>query len=634
MSNLTQAWLEDQTSIRCLLVEITARNVLTSTETTFYLSNMGYITTSADVVYLPYLTGSLQTTESLSIEGTLSMSFGDIQVANLNGDLDTWLDSTKYIWVNRSIKVYLGDPRWVCVNLASVQTTFEKIFDGIVADVDSSARDSINIKVRDKLQRLNYPLTDNILGIYGTWAAGQANQDTIRPLIFGEVNNISPILIDPSKLEYMFNDTSVGTFITNTTFGSNVITCNSTAGFAVNKPIVITFSTTAYPSTFGNIVSGTTYYIKTVNSTTTFTIATVSTGGATNTAAVFGLTTAALSTTGNATNLVQAEVNTTSSELLIEIRDNGVPVYTDAAAYTTAGGTRPQGATVTLSTGKFTLTSPASGTVTASVQGVKRSVNLTAPGSLVEGTYVNNIANIIALIVTQYGQGNQRLSFSDIDLVNFNAFSTNNTAAVGVAVLDRTNTLNVCQEIANSANAQMFFNRAGLLQLLQLGTNTTDATMSITDSDILHHSLRISNRTEVVAATKIGYCLNYTAQTALAASIPGTANTMFADPWYSNTVVDTAVQSLYKLTTAPVQKDTKLIAGADSLALATYLNNYFKVPRTIYSFTGTAKLMYLKLGQGVTLTHNRFGLNAGKSGQVITLAPDWANGTVNVEVII
>jgi hypothetical protein len=633
MSDLTQAWLEDQTSIRCLLVEITARNVIAGTETTFYLSNMGYITTSADVVYLPYLTGSLQTTESLSIEGSLSMSFGDIQVANLNGDLDTWLDSTKYIWVNRNIKVYLGDPRWVCVNLASVQTKFEKIFDGIVADVDSSARDSINIKVRDKLQRLNYPLTDNILGVYGTWAAGQANQDTIRPLIFGEVNNISPVLVDPSKLEYMFNDTSVGTLVTNTTFGTNIITCNSTAGFAVNKPIVITFSTTAYPSTFGNLVSGTTYYIKTIDSTNTFTIATVSTGGATNTATAFGLTTAALTTTGNATNLVQAEVNITTSELVIEIRDNGVPIYTDAAAYT-SGGTRPQGATVTLGTGKFALISPASGTVTASVQGVKRSVNLTAPGSLVEGTYVNNIANIVALIVTQYGQGNQRLSFSDIDLTNFNAFSTSNTAAVGVAVLDRTNTLNICQELANSANAQMFFNRAGLLQLLQLGTITSDATMSITDSDILHHSLRISNRTEVVAATKVGYCLNYTTQTALAASIPGTANIIFADPWYSTTVVDTAVQSTYKLTTAPVQKDTKLIAGADSLALATYLNNYFKVPRTIYSFTGTAKLMGLKLGQGVTLTHNRFGLNAGKSGQVITLAPDWANGTVNVEVII
>ena len=632
MSNLTQAWLEDQTSIRCLLVEITARNVLTSTETTFYLSNMGYITTSADVVYLPYLTGSLQTTESLSIEGSLSMSFGDIQVANLNGDLDTWLDSTKYIWVNRSIKVYLGDPRWVCVNLASVQTTFEKIFDGIVADVDSSARDSINIKVRDKLQRLNYPLTDNVLGVYGTWAAGQTNQDTIRPLIFGEVNNISPVLIDPSKLEYMFNDTSIGILVTGTSNLTNAITCNGTASFIINKPIVFTFSTTAYPSTFGNIVAGTTYYIKSIESSTTFTISATSTGSGTGTGVVFVLGTISSTTT----NLVLAEANVTNTELLIEIRDNGVPVYTDTFAYT-LGGTRPQGATVTLSTGKFTLTSPAAGTLTASVQGVKRSVNFTSPGSLVEGTYVNNIANIIALIVTQYGQANQRLAFSDIDLTNFSAFSglnAINNASIGTAILDRTNILNVCQDIAKSASAQLFFNRAGLLQLLQVGLNTSDASMSINDDNILHHSLHISSKTTVVASTKVGYCQNYTSQTALASSIPGTANTMFEEPWYSSTVVDTATQSLYKLTAAPVQQDTKLITGTDSIALATYLNNYFKVPHTVYAFTGTAKLMYLKLGQGVTLTHNRFGLNAGKSGQVITLAPDWANGTVNVEVII
>lgn len=633
MSNLTQAWLENQTSIRCLLVEITARNILTSTETTFYLSNMGYTTSTADVSYLPYLTGSLQTTESLSIDGALSMSFGDIQVANLNGDLDIWLDSSKYIWVNRAVKVYLGDPRWECTNLASVRTTFEKVFDGIVADVDSSARDSINIKVCDKLQRLNYPLTDNTLGIYGTWAGGQSNQDTIRPLIFGEVNNISPVLVDPSKLEYMFNDTSVGTLVLGTSNTTNAITCNSTAGFVVNKPIVFTFSTTAYPSTFGNLVSGTTYYIKSIDSANnSLTISATSTGSGTGTGVV--LTLGTISST--ATNPVLAEANITNTELLIEIRDNGVPIYTDAAAYT-LGGTRPQGAAVTLGTGRFTLTSPASGTVTASVQGVKRSVNFTSPGSLVEGTYVNNIANIIALIVTQYGQPNQRLSFSDIDLTNFSAFSglnAINNASIGTAILDRTNTLSVCQEIAKSASAQLFFNRSGLLQLLQVGVNTSDASMSITDDNILHHSLRVSNRTPVIASTKVGYCQNYTPQTALASSIPGTANTMFADPWYSNTVIDTAIQSLYKLTTAPVQQDTKLIAGSDCVALATYLNNYFKVPHTVYSFTGTAKLMYLKLGQGVTLNHNRFGLNAGKSGQVITLAPDWANGTVNVEVII
>lgn len=700
MSNLTQAWLEDQTSIRCLLVEITARNITTSTEVTFYLSNMGYTTTTADVTYLPYLTGTLQTTESLGIDSNLTMSFGDIEVANLNGELDDWLDSTKYIWVNRTVKVYLGDPRWVSSNLAAVRTNFEKIFDGVVADVDSSSRDSVNIKVRDKLQRLNYPLTEHTLGTYGTWAAGQTNQDTIRPLIFGEVNNISPILIDPSKLEYMFNDTGMGLDITSTVASTGFIYCTSTVGLVTNAAIVFsmpaayavsaTLTSSSISSTvltiagtvtgtiligmtvtgpgvttgtyitggsgtswtvnnsqnissttltlsgnsFGNLVSGFTYYVRTIDTTSNyFTVATVS--GGTN----ISLANATITSTGSTVNYVQGHADLTGTELLVEIRDNGVPIWTDSTVYNTTlnnAGTRPTGATVTTGKGTFTLTSPPVGTVTASVQGVKRSVNL-ATGAQARSTYVNNIANIIGLIVTQYGNPTQRLSASDVDWTNFNAFTglnTINAASIGIPVLDRANTLAVCQDIANSAGAQLFFNRTGLLQLLQLGINTSDTTMSITDSDILHHSLHVSNRTPVSAATKVGYCQNYTPQTALAANLPSTANVMFADEWYSNTVLDTSVQQLYKLTNTPVQKDTRLIAGSDCIAFATFLNNYFKVPHTVYAFTGTSKLMGLKLGQGVTLTHNRFGLNSGKAGQVITLAPDWANGTVNVEVII
>lgn len=888
MSNVTQAWLADPTHILGLLVEITAKNVSTGTETTFYLSNIGYTTTSADVTYLPNLSGNIQTTESLTLDGSLSMSFGDIKIANYNGELDDWLDRTKYIWDSRAVQVYLGDPTWVAATLADVRTVFEKIFDGIIEDVDSSEREFINVKVRDKLNRLNYPISDNTLGIYGTWANGQTNQDTLRPLVFGEVFNMSPVLVDPAYLEYMFNDTNVGTQITSTTnvstlisttgtigslkgslnqsyiptfnsitgtgaanpysqsynsvpqkstsgsgtgatfyitrsytpgtgpyygnisisiqstgsgyavgdtivisgasiggvnatndltvtvpsiasynntgiitgmtstaglsvgatlsatggtgylqssstvtsiisgtsisfttsFGNTIagsitniyspiprINCTSTQGFVLDAPVVFTFSTTAYPSTFGNLVSGTTYYVKTIDSSTTFTVSATSGGSA------FALTSASLTTTGSLINAVQAEVNVYNTELAIEIRDNGVPIYTDTTVYgttvtstavttnyitcvstqnlsvgasivfdtsignivagttyyvktivsstvftistladgntfvlttATASGTirvrninRPDRAIVNLTTGKFTLKSPPDGTITMSLQGLKNSVDLSATGNAeLLSTYTNNIGNIITLIVTQYGQVNSRMSSSDLDLVNLRSFVVANTAAVGIALKDRVNVLEVCQKLARSANAQLFFNRLGKLQLLQLGTYTSDTVMSITDGDILHHSLHISNKTKVIAATKVGYALNYTPQTALAGSIPSDANYMFNDEWYSKTITDTAVQSTYKLTAAPVQTDTNLIRGVDATALATTLNDYFKVPRTVYAFTGTAKLLYLKLGQQVTLTHNRFGLTSGKTGQVITLSPNWADGTINVEVII
>jgi hypothetical protein len=91
---------------------------------------------------------------------------------------------------------------------------------------------------------------------------------------------------------------------------------------------------------------------------------------------------------------------------------------------------------------------------------------------------------------------------------------------------------------------------------------------------------------------------------------------------------------MYKLTSDPIQRESYLINTAAAKEEATRLLNYFKVARTVYSFTGTAKLLGLKLGQQVTLTHPRFGLQAGKVGQVISLSPTWTKGSVEVEVII
>jgi flagellar basal body rod protein FlgF len=637
-TNYTQAWLEDATSIRGLLVEVTVKDLqgvygTAGSENIIYLSNIGYISGDSQTSYLPFLTGSLQTTETLSIDGSLSMSFGDIQIVNANGERDDWLDSSKFIWVNRPIQIYIGDPRWQLQTISDIHDTstggFQKIFDGVISDIDSSSREILNIKVRDKLQRLNEPITDNKLGTYGTWGQGQTNQDSIRPLIFGEVFNVSPILVDPSKLEYMFHDINVGVIITKTDASGNLLTCISTKGFKVDAPAYFTGTLTngsnAALSTamFGGLTAGTKYYIKTIDSPTTFTISSTVGGSA-----VILITASSVTT-----SIMQVEVEVSSAELVIEIRDNGVPVYTDASVYTLTTVPRPNNAIIDYTTGKFRLTKPPAGTITASIQGAKRSINLNN-GDLIEGTYVNDIAKIIALIATQYGTPANRLSAGDLDLDNLRAFSLANTQSVGIAITDRANTLQVCQDIAKSANARLFINRLGLLQLLQLGTPTSDPKVYITDNDLLHHSLQVSQKTEVIAATKVGYCKNYTLQTNLATSLPTIHNTMFREPWLSNTVTDATVQANFKVDVSPIQIDTLLIKGSESAVLANNLNNYFKVPRIIYSFTGANKLLSLKLGQAVNITHNRFGLTSGKDGQVVSLSPNWLKGTVNVGVII
>lgn len=516
----SQAWLESQTAIRGILVEVTVKDVIAGVNVVKYLSNIGYLTEDAITSYLPIITGSVQVTETLSIDGSAGMSFGDIEILNLNGELDDWLDNTKYIWVNRNIQIYFGDPSWVCADLASVHTTFEKVFDGVVADIDSRSFNSLSIKVRDKLERLNTALTENKLGTYGLWASGQTNQDTILPIVFGEVHNVEPLLINPAELEYLIND---------------------------------------------------------------------------------GVT-----------------------ERVIEIRDNGMPIYNNILT---------TGATVDLTTGKFKLAKPLAGTCTVSVQGIKRGFNV-GSGVAYE-LYNNNIAAIIALIVTQYGKVSTRLTFSDLDSANLISFSNTCPQGIGIVISDRTNVLIACQQLADSVGAQLFMTRKGLLQLLRIGAPTSDAIVNISTPDIIINSLSIVNRSTVVSSTTIGYCRNYTVQEPLLTAIPTSAKSMFATEWYTRTITDSTVNTNYLLSTDPVaQKDTALLAAADAVDEATRLNNFFKVPRTTFSFTGTSKLLSLKLGQPVTLTHPRFGLSAGKSGQVVGLTPNWSDSNIAIEVLI
>jgi hypothetical protein len=44
--------------------------------------------------------------------------------------------------------------------------------------------------------------------------------------------------------------------------------------------------------------------------------------------------------------------------------------------------------------------------------------------------------------------------------------------------------------------------------------------------------------------------------------------------------------------------------------------------------------MELVLGQAVTITHDRFGLNAGKTGVVVGLEPNYTKEKINVKVMV
>ncbi len=206
------AWLEDPAAIRGTLVEVAVRPFGESTDITRYLSSFGYTTNGADIpahtAYEAALRGSVKYTERFDITGSGALSVGDIEINNITGEYDSWLND---VWVNRNIKAYVGDIKWS-------RDKFIQIFDGVVADIDSRNLQSITIKVRDKVQRLNtpiselnysdiypYPASSNLTPHYDPTDPNNVVPDLAIPMAFGELHNVTPILVDKANLVYMLN---------------------------------------------------------------------------------------------------------------------------------------------------------------------------------------------------------------------------------------------------------------------------------------------------------------------------------------------------------------------------------------------------------------------------------------------
>lgn len=181
-------WLKSPSAIRIVLIEAVAS--VAGVETTRYMATGGYVTaptdTPANTVYQPIVSTGIQFTEQLSLTNDASLSAGDIEIGNVAGVRDSWLSD---VWANRPVQAWIGDPRWP-------RADFRMIFNGIIGDVAPKGRDKIALKLRDKLQRLNTPVTETKLG------GATPNKDALIPLLFGEAHNITPLLIDPATLGY------------------------------------------------------------------------------------------------------------------------------------------------------------------------------------------------------------------------------------------------------------------------------------------------------------------------------------------------------------------------------------------------------------------------------------------------
>ena len=482
------AWLQDPAAERMVLIE--AQVNVTGVEVARYIASRLYATgpadTPANIEYQPLATGGLAFTEQVSLTGEAGLSGGDIELDNADGALDSWLGD---VWSNRAVRVWSGDPSWS-------RADFRLVFDGIIADVGASGRESINLALRDKLQRLNTPITEAKLG------GATQNKDAVLPVPFGECHNVTPLATNPATLEYGF---------------------------------------------LGAV------------------------------------------------------------ESIAEVRANGKPVA----------------ATINNATGRFKLTTnPLAQVITTSVQ-----------GDNVAG-YAPRIAPLVQRIATAYGKAADRFTPADLDLVNLAAFDAAHPQPVGLYVADRSNQAQAIQQLAASVGAQAVMSRTGQLRLVQIALPAAGVPLEIGPEQMRERSLRPAQRLPVTAAVKIGFDRNWTLQAALTTSIPPAHADLYATEWLTETVVDEAVRTRYRLSDDPVQIDTCLKTRADARAEAQRRLALNKVPRTIYEFDGEPEMMMLELGQPVRLRAERFGLQDGVPGVVVLLSRFWLTGRVTVGVLV
>lgn len=482
-------WLKDGSAIRCILMEV---GVLTGgVEETRYLSDKGYVTGNGDIpantVYSPVIAGGVKFTESISLDGSVSLSFGDVEIFNTSGNQDSWMED---IWTNRPVRIYIGDMSWP-------RAEFRKIFDGIVVGIDSRRRDRLNLKLSDKLQRLNTVVSEVKLG------GETPNKDRLIPLCFGECHNVEPLLVDPANHVYQVH----------------------------NGPI----------------------------------------------------------------------------ERIIEVRDNGVPVSVETD----------------LANGKFRLLQSPVGTITCSVQGDKH-----------ESVYANDVTSLIKRLVKGFGTPSERFSDADLDLPSLEAFAASNPAPVGIYLNDRANVLEVCNRLASSIGARLTMGPSGLLSLVKIDLPRADAGTIVTASDMVQHSIHVASLPDVVAGVKLGYCKNWTVQSNLQTGLPAEHISLFAQEWLTATATDSDTATKYKMFSEPVMSETMLLTEADATSEANRRLNLFNIQRKVIKYEGFANLMLERLGESQTVVYDRFGLNNGVTGQIISKATDWWNYRVEVEVLL
>lgn len=194
-------YLEDSSKVATILFEA---GVLDATGVTAYapLSNTGFITEPADYPSNHTYEGVVKSVGSFTqrmneqLQGRSTQGFGDVVVSNADNRLDNWL---YYNWDGRPFKILIGSPAWnKCDFLLGARGTIER--------VEQSGKDLV-FKLRDATNVLARRVQANLIG------GITVNAGKPKPLAFGTVFNVEPVLITAATHEYQVHDGPVTSIV-------------------------------------------------------------------------------------------------------------------------------------------------------------------------------------------------------------------------------------------------------------------------------------------------------------------------------------------------------------------------------------------------------------------------------------
>lgn len=169
------------------------------------LSDMGFTTRPDDVApnrhYKALVDNPVQYDTAIMSGGEFqngSVSFGSIVITNGDGELD---DLADYRWSGRRAVVKVGAKGFTYDQFATV-------FDGAVNDFEVDD-DRITITIQDNRIRTDQFLTVPAYLGTGGKEGGTDLQGYIKPLCFGKVFNIEPVLVDAATLIYQIHDGAI-----------------------------------------------------------------------------------------------------------------------------------------------------------------------------------------------------------------------------------------------------------------------------------------------------------------------------------------------------------------------------------------------------------------------------------------